>query len=74
MGRFAGLVPDEGRALRQLKVSGALAEAWSPGRPGAVLVIVADDIDSARRVIDDLPLAKAGLMTAELVPLYDMAL
>jgi muconolactone delta-isomerase len=74
MARFAQLVADEATDLRRLKASGVLLEAWSPGRPGAILVLATDDVEAARTVIDQLPLARAGLLTTTLTPLADIAL
>jgi muconolactone delta-isomerase len=72
MSRFARLLPEEGRALRELKASGTVLEAWSPGRPGAILILSADDISQAEDMMRHLPLAKAGLLTFELTPLSDI--
>jgi muconolactone delta-isomerase len=69
---FRRLVPAEAAALRELKDSGALTAAWSPGRPGAVLMLdVADEAEAARTVAT-LPLARAGLIRAEVIPLHPM--
>jgi hypothetical protein len=35
---FRRTVPAESAALRELKERGILANAWTPGRPGAVLI------------------------------------
>ena len=66
---FRRLVPQETAALRDLKSKGTLAGAWSPGRPGAVLMLdVAGEADAAR-LAADLPLARAGLIRTEIIPL-----
>jgi len=36
---FRRYLPAETAALRELKADGVLADAWSPGRPGAVLLL-----------------------------------
>ncbi len=38
-------------------------------RPGAVLVLECDEVTEAERLVADLPMAKAGLVDFELIPL-----
>lgn len=71
---FRRLVPAEGAALRELKERGVLANAWTPGRPGAVLVLEAGTEDEAAAIAAALPLAAAGFITTEVIPLYPMSL
>ena len=66
---FLRLVPGETAALRDLKARGTLIDAWSPGRPGAVLTLEVHDADEAGRIVADFPLVKAGQITAEIIPL-----
>jgi hypothetical protein len=40
-----------------------------PAVPGAVLVIEADGLDHARRLMDAMPLQQAGLVTFEVIPI-----
>ena len=40
---FARLIAEEGAVLRKLQVDGVLTEAWSPGGPGAVLMLELPD-------------------------------
>jgi hypothetical protein len=61
-------------ALRSLRTAGVLAQAYSPGGPGAVLLLNAPDLQSARTTVDQLPLAVAGLIETELIPLHPVAL
>jgi len=68
------LVPGETAALRDLKAKGVLAEAWSPGRPGAVLVLDVADEPEAARLVAEFPLVQAGLITTELIPLNPITL
>ena len=71
---FRRLVPGETAALRELKAKGLLAEAWSPGRPGAVLLLeVASEI-AAADLVAEFPLVKAGLITTEVIPLHPIDL
>lgn len=71
---FRRLVPAEGAALRELKGRGVLANARTPGRPGAVLMLEADTEDEAAAIAAALPLAAAGLITTEVIPLHPMNL
>lgn len=71
---FRRTVPAETAALRELKGSGALSGAWSPGRPGAVLILDVPGEAEAARVSADLPLAQAGMITTEIIPLHPMDL
>ena len=56
-------------ALNQLMSEGTLAEAYSPGGPGAVLIFDADrpKVDSA---VAALPLAAAKLIDTETIELH----
>ncbi len=71
---FRRLVPAETAALRDLKGSHVLSDAWSPGHPGAVLMLDVPDEDEAARLADGLPLAQAGLITTEIIPLHPLDL
>lgn len=74
MDRFAALVREEGEDLRRLKSQGVLSEAWSPGGPGAVLIIEAPSEEDAEGVIAQLPLTVAGLIDFDLTPLHDLGI
>jgi muconolactone delta-isomerase len=71
---FRRLMTAEAAALRQLNSSGALTGAWSPGHPGAVLMLDVPDQTQAARLTADLPLARAGLITTEIIQLHPMDL
>ena len=71
---FKRLVPAETAALRDLKAKGALTQAWSPGRPGAVLMLDVPDADAAARLVAELPLVQAALITTEIIPLHPIDL
>jgi hypothetical protein len=73
-GEFRRLVPGETAALRDLKAKGILAEAWSPGRPGAVLILDVPDEPAAARLVAEFPLVQAGLITTEFIPLNPLTL
>jgi hypothetical protein len=68
------LLPGETAALRDLKATGTLVGAWSPGRPGAVLTLEVPDPDQAARIVADLPLVQAGQITTEIIPLHPIDL
>jgi hypothetical protein len=71
---FRRIVPAESAALRELKDRGVLANAWTPGRPGAVLMLEAGTEDEGASIAAALPLAAARLITTEAIPLYPMNL
>ena len=71
---FSRLVPFETEVLREQKARGTLTGAWSPGHPGAVLMLEAADADLAARIVADLPLVEAGLITTEIIPLRPIEL
>jgi uncharacterized protein (AIM24 family) len=71
---FKRLVPGETAALRELKASGTLTAAWSPGRPGAVLMLEAADEAEAARHTAAFPLVQAGQITTEIIPLHPINL
>jgi hypothetical protein len=71
---FGQLLAGEFAAMRSLKATGALTQAWSPGRPGAVLMLEAPDLAGATSLAAGLPLAAAGLITTEIIPLHPVDL
>ena len=71
---FSRLVPFEIEALREQKERGTLTGAWSPGHPGAVLMLEAADAGAAARVLAELPLVEAALTTTEIIPLHPIDL
>lgn len=71
---FKRLVPAEASALREHKATGALTAAWSPGGPGAVLMLDVSDQAGADRIVSTFPLVKAGLITTEVIPLHPIDL
>lgn len=58
-------------ALRQLKAEGTLAEAYSPGGPGAVLIFDADK-GAVEGVVSALPLVLAKLIDTEIMALQPL--
>ena len=71
---FSRLVPFEIEALREQKERGTLTGAWSPGHPGAVLMLEAADAGAAARVLAEFPLVEAALITTEIIPLHPIDL
>lgn len=68
---IAGHRAAEMAALRQLKAEGTLAEAYSPGGPGAILIFAADR-ESVESVLTVLPLVLAKLITTEIIELQPL--
>jgi hypothetical protein len=73
-GQFTRLVPFETEVLREQKAKGTLTGAWSPGRPGAVLMLEAADAEAAAAILADFPLVEAALITTEIIPLHPIDL
>jgi muconolactone delta-isomerase len=71
---FRLLVPAETMALQELKAKGLLAQAWSPGRPGAVLLLDVADEAAAASLVAGFPLVQAGLISTEIIPLHPIDL
>jgi hypothetical protein len=67
MGRYAH---QEMAALWQLYRDGVVREMYSPGRPGAVLVLEAAGSHEAEAAVAGLPLAAAGLIVFEVIELH----
>jgi muconolactone delta-isomerase len=74
LAEFRRLVPAETAALRELKAKGMLAQAWTPGRPGAVLLLDVADEAAAASLVAAFPLVRAGLISTEIVPLHPIDL
>ena len=73
-GEFSRLVPLETQVMREQQARGTLTGAWSPGRPGAVLMLEVADAEAAARVLAGFPLVEAGLITTEVIPLHPINL
>jgi hypothetical protein len=67
IGRYAR---EEMAALWQLYRDGVVREMYSPGRPGAVLVLEAAGPPEAQAAVAGLPLATAGLIVFEFIELH----
>lgn len=68
-GDIAGLAPAEMRALWQLYCDGVVREAYSPGGPGAVLLLETTARHDAETALSGLPLAADGVIDFELIEL-----
>jgi hypothetical protein len=66
---IAGLARDEMRVLWQLYHDGVVREMYSPGRPGAVLVLETAARPEAEAALASLPLAAGGIIDFELIEL-----
>ena len=71
---FSRLVPFETEAMREQKARGTLTGAWSPGHPGAVLMLEVADAEAAAGILAGFPLVEAGLITTEVIPLHPVDL
>jgi len=63
----------EARTLEAWRDSGTLVEAYSPGGPGAVLILDAPDEERADELLQALPMRRAGLIDVELIPLHPLS-
>ena len=61
------------RALWQLYRDGVVQEMYSPAGPGAVLVLEAESLQEAERLVAQLPLISAGVMALEVTELRAFA-
>jgi hypothetical protein len=59
--------------LWKLYRSGTLREMYSPGGPGAVLVLEADSVEAAQGALSQLPLLANEVMALELIELRPFA-
>jgi muconolactone delta-isomerase len=71
---FARLVPFETETMREQKAAGTLTGAWTPGQPGAVLMLEVADADQAAQILAGFPLVEADLITTEIIPLHPIEL
>jgi hypothetical protein len=67
---IAGLARAEMRALWQLYRDGVVREAYSPGGPGAVLLLETAARHDAEAALSGLPLAAGGVIDFELIELH----
>ena len=68
----AALAPraeSELRELWTLYMGDAVREMYSPGGPGAVLVLESESVEQARRTLSKLPLVADEIMSLELIEL-----
>ena len=68
--QFRPHLEDEARRVWELYQQGVIRELYfRADRTDAVLILECEDADSARSVLDTLPLVKAGLVEFEVIPL-----
>jgi hypothetical protein len=63
---------DEAKTLEQWRNTGNPIEAYSPGGPGAVLILEHPSLQEAQSHVSQLPLCVAGLIETELIGLYPL--
>jgi hypothetical protein len=57
------------RALWQLYRDGVVREMYSPGGPGAILLLETESVQTAERLLGALPLISSGVMALEVTQL-----
>jgi hypothetical protein len=62
----------EAQALEEWRSQGSLVEAYSPGRPGAILFLEVPTVAEAESLVAGLPLSRAGLIHTEVIGLYPL--
>jgi hypothetical protein len=65
-------IAEEAQTLKQWRSRGVLVEAYSPGAPGAVLVLEAPGVSEAASLVNRLPLCQVGLIQTEVIGLYPL--
>jgi muconolactone delta-isomerase len=68
------LMPAEMRATAELYLEGKIDQWYSvEGRPGVVFIFNVTDVESAKAMLESLPLGRAHLITFELTSLGPLA-
>lgn len=68
--KVKALLPDEARAVLNLYLTGQVRQWYfRQDRPGVVFLLEAQSVESARAMVDALPLSKAGLLAYDLIPI-----
>ena len=70
---IAARAQEEVRVLWNQYREGLVREMYSPGGPGAVLIVEAGSRDSAQSALGELPLLTDNVMTLELIELHPFA-
>jgi hypothetical protein len=68
--QIAAHAPSELLELWRLYRDETVREMYSPGGPGAVLVLETGSVEEARRALSQLPLLAHDIMTLELIELH----
>ena len=67
---FAPLVPAETKRVKELYAQGVVRHIWHRDDGlGACFIMEAADLDTARAVVESLPVARAGLSQFTVLPL-----
>lgn len=73
-GAIGTVMPGEVRDTVRLYLSGKVDQWYvRRDRPGVVFILNMSDPEEAKRVLDELPLGREGLMTFEIIPLGPLA-
>ena len=71
---FAPVVPLEGARARELYAAGFTRQIWHRGdQPGACQIVEADTLDAVHETLATLPLAAAGMIAFDVIPLKPYA-
>ncbi len=62
-------IAKEAKTLEDWRDTAILLEAYSPGGPGAILILEVSDLGKAQSLLARLPLCEAGLIETELIGL-----
>lgn len=70
MEKYMPHMQDEARHVWKLYKSGVVRDIYfRQDRPGVAIIAEADSVESARKALGEFPLAKAGLIGWEVIPL-----
>jgi len=70
---FREVIPNEVRETLKLYLGGKIAHWYSRGDGGVLFIMNASSVEEAKTAIEALPLGRAGMVTAEYVPLRPLA-
>ena len=65
-------IHDEAKMLETWRDAGTLVDAYSPGGPGALLVLELPGVEHAETLLATLPLCEAGLIETEVFGLHPL--
>jgi hypothetical protein len=69
---IVGHISEEAAALEEWRCQGILEQAYSPGVPGAILILEVSGASEAETLTAGLPLCQAGLIQTEVIALHPL--